>query len=167
MVNCPMETAFAAVIAVTGTLLGAILTYMFQRRANQQLAALGTRERARQERLDAYAAFGGSAVRFRVAGLDLWHRQDEGATDEAVRLAKANYYRLRAELVDAELRVQLVSPVASLHTLMSDVIATAHVVPEATSTEDRRVRSTAAKAALTRFVAAASAELRQHPSVIQ
>ncbi|TDW22669.1 hypothetical protein EV650_1507 [Kribbella kalugense] len=161
-----METAFAAIIAVAGTLLGATLTYIFQRRANQQLAAIGSRERARQERLDAYAAFGGSAVRFRVSGLNLWHRHDEGASDEAVRLATADYYRLRAELVDAELRVQLVSPVAGLHALMSDVIAMAHVVPEATSVDDRRARSTAAKAALSRFVAAASAELRQQPSTI-
>lgn len=71
-----METALAATIAVVGTLMGSALTYLFQRRATEHVSALAVRERARQERLNAYAFFGGAAVRFRVAGLDVWHRRE-------------------------------------------------------------------------------------------
>ena len=155
-----MDTAVAAIIAVVGTLLGSALTYLFQQRTTEHVAALGTQERARQERLDAYAAFGGSAVRCRVASLDVWHRQDDASSEDVQRLARAEFYRARAELVDAELRVQLVSSREELHVLMADVIATATKSASAASAADRNDRNDSAKAALARFVQAAAKELR-------
>jgi hypothetical protein len=156
-----METAVVAIIAVIGTLLGSSLTYLFQRQVNEHQSALDIAERARQERLDACAAFGGAGVRFRVAALDLWHRNHEPSSEEARSFAKADYYRLRTEAVDAETRVHLVSPSASLNLLMSDVIETASRIPDATDASDRRDRNTAAKEALSRFIGAASDELHR------
>jgi hypothetical protein len=161
-----METALGASIAVLGTLMGSTLTFLFQRRANAHLSALGIRERARQERLDAYAAFGGAAVRFRVAGLDVWHRRDEGAAEEVQRQVRAEFYRLRTELVDAELRVQLISPHAALHPLMADAIRAAARIPEASDEADRRHRNDTAKDVLTKLVVAAGGELQRDPWVI-
>jgi hypothetical protein len=155
-----VDTAVAAIIAVVGTLLGSALTYLFQQKATAYVATLGTQERARQERLDAFASFGGSAVRCRVASLDVWHRQDDGSSEDVQRTARAEFYRMRAELVDAELRVQLVSSRKDLHVLMAEVIGTATKTASAASAAERNDLNENAKAALARFVQAAAKELR-------
>lgn len=162
-----MEAAATAMIAVIGTLLGAVLSYLFQRRASDHQFLLNTEAARRQERLDAYAAYGGAAVRFRLAALDVWHRADENASDEVQRRAKAKFYRLRAELVDAEIRVRLVSADARLDPLMSEVVHTASQIPKAKSAAERTTRSDAWKAAIERFLAEASSELGNRASLSQ
>lgn len=154
-----MDTAIAAVVAVIGTLLGSVLTYQFQQRASERTAALDARERSRQERLDAYAAFGGAAVRCRAASLDLYHRRTDGSDDQTVRLTQAEFFRARAELTDAELRVQLVSHHTELDPLMAEVIETSTRVRGARDLADRNERNDEAKAVLSRFVRAAASEI--------
>jgi type II secretory pathway pseudopilin PulG len=154
-----VETAIAAVIAVIGTLLGSALTYHFQQKVTERAASLGVRERTRQERLEAYAAFGGAAVRYRIAGQDVYHRQVDGSDEETQRLTRAEFYRARAELTDAELRVQLLTTDADLDALMADVITTATALRRATDNADINRRNDTAKAALSRFVEAAARHL--------
>ena len=161
-----MEAAIGAIITVIGALLGSGLTYELQRLLSDHQSSLSIDAQSQRDRLDAYTAFGGAAVRFRVAALDVWHRADEGASEEVQRLAKVEFYRLRTQLVDAEIRVRLVSASGDLDTLMSEVIQTASQVPDAMSEAERRIRSDAGKAALERFLDAASGDLgyRRLPS---
>ncbi|MER7664471.1 hypothetical protein [Streptomyces sp. NPDC096193] len=54
-----META---VIAVIGTLLGSLITHVFQRQTTERAAQLARSEQLRQDRISAYSAFAGALV---------------------------------------------------------------------------------------------------------
>jgi hypothetical protein len=151
-----MEAGFAAIVAVSGTLLGSALTYLLQRRTAEHASSLAAGERGRQERLDAYAAFAGAAVRYRAAALDRWHRRDEDPSSDRYLAAKAAFYQSRADLIDVQLRMQLVTVDVRLHGRAAEVVALCDEIKEAMPAPDREVRAERARAALRQFVSEAS-----------
>ncbi|MER5182012.1 hypothetical protein ABT009_27260 [Streptomyces sp. NPDC002896] len=60
-----MQVVATSVIAVLGTLLSSALTYVFQRRNAERSEQFARNERLRQERIDAYCAFGGAPADYR------------------------------------------------------------------------------------------------------
>jgi hypothetical protein len=65
-----VTSIFAALIAITGTLLGSSATFYFQRHTTDCAATLAFAARIRQDRLETYIAFAGAAIRYRQSELD-------------------------------------------------------------------------------------------------
>jgi hypothetical protein len=98
----------ASLIAVAGTLLGSIVSYVFQRRTSEHAEWLARHERLRQERIAAYSAFAGAITDLRRGVINRWFRKQEdpegyealAALKESDRLgAAANHARFRVQLV--------------------------------------------------------------------
>ena len=155
-----VEALLTAVIAVLGTLLGSIVTYVFQRRSTERAAAFAYVERQRQERLDSYSGFAGALVRYRQAEVDRWHRWSEDPDGEPHQLAKAETHRRRAEAFDALFRVQLLTDDSEVRQAATDAVDVISEVHRAADLADREVRGKAARDAIDRFVAVAATRLR-------
>lgn len=98
-----------SIVAVAGTLLGAVVTHYFQRRNRADTERFERSERLRQERLSAYTTFGGALVNLRRAHMDRWYAVNDrrdGADTEALRYET---YRLYTTAQEALFRVQLVT----------------------------------------------------------
>nr|WP_203606342.1 hypothetical protein [Streptomyces sp. SID11385] len=94
-------------VAVLGTVLGAALTHVFQRRNALRAEAVAREERLRQERVAAFSSFAGALADYRRGQLDHWyarHREEPGA--EALRREAA---RLRAVALEAMFRAELLT----------------------------------------------------------
>lgn len=98
----PVSAVYASLIAVIGTLLGSLSTYLFQQRA-----AAGAREdRLRQERLAAFSEFAGAVTTLKTGVVAAWLRRDNPGEHRAA-LAEAD--RLGSLAETARFRLLLVS----------------------------------------------------------
>ncbi|HEY3631010.1 MAG TPA: hypothetical protein VGL21_08935 [Jatrophihabitantaceae bacterium] len=151
--------AVVAVIAVAGTLLGALVTYLFQQRAADRAERFASAERRRDERRDSYAAFAGACAHYRRSEMDRWHRSAEDPESEKHSVAKEESYRLRSDATEALFRVQLVTKDAELCRAASDALQLVGQIHDATDAADCSERVRVARAAIDRFVHAASDSL--------
>src|SRR5262245_51284043 len=83
-----MEPIWTSVVAVAGTLLGAVVTYPFQRLAAKQ-------QRLRDERIAAYTAFAAAVEDFRHGQAERFFSRQKDPDGEAFRLAYHEGHRLR------------------------------------------------------------------------
>ncbi|MCD9144976.1 hypothetical protein [Streptomyces albireticuli] len=108
-----MEAIWTSVVAVGGTLLGAVVTQVFQRLASRRGELFARSEALRQERMATFSAFAAAAEEYRHGQADRWYRmrQDPGgqdfvtARDEAHRLRTATrqvLYRIKLLTDDPE-----------------------------------------------------------------
>ncbi|GFE20378.1 hypothetical protein Sliba_08310 [Streptomyces nigrescens] len=104
-----MEAVLASTVAVVGTLMGAWVTYSFQRRAVERADRLHTQERLRQEQLTAYSAFIGILMEYRKNLYFRWRLKEEEAPEEQRAQERAETYRLRSEAEHALARARLVT----------------------------------------------------------
>ncbi|MEV3991740.1 hypothetical protein AB0J57_22790 [Streptomyces sp. NPDC049837] len=148
-----METAL---IAVIGTLLGAVVTHFFQGRAAQRAAALTRAEQLRQERISTYSAFADAVVEYRRAQNARWYRRN-GSHAESTRLES---YERRAAARQALVRVQLVCDEAATVELARKAFEVTHCMHEAKDEDERTRRSEEAVEALTAFIEAAAPGVR-------
>jgi hypothetical protein len=99
---------------IAGTLLGSVISYLFQSRAATRTEAFARDERLRQEHLSACTAFAASLTELKRGLVTLWfyvQRGEEGADYQAARI---ECDRLGASAEAARFRVQLVSGDARL-----------------------------------------------------
>ncbi|WP_212612706.1 hypothetical protein [Pseudonocardia hierapolitana] len=143
-----------------GTLLGSFLTYQFQWRSIERTQAFTRAERLRQERLDAYSAFAGVAIQYRLALMDRWHRRTEDPDGEEHRLARFESYRLRTSLIEALFRVQLVADDQRVRLAADQVVDELRVIHKAATREEMDARSEAARKAVDQFVETGAVERR-------
>lgn len=109
-----MEVLAASVIAVVGTLLGTTVTHRFQRQAARLAARVSRDERDRQERLDAYVAYGGALMDYRRCVVHYWFaRHEERPADERATL-RHETAQGRTAAQEAMFRVELLSDDAEL-----------------------------------------------------
>ncbi|OKK08463.1 hypothetical protein AMK26_05560 [Streptomyces sp. CB03234] len=148
-----METAL---IAVVGTLLGAVVTHFFQGRAAQRTAALTRAEQLRQERISTYSAFADAVVEYRQAQNARWYRRN-GSHAESARLES---YDRRATARQALVRVQLVCEDGVTVEKAYKAFEVTHCMHEAKDEAERQRRSTEAVEALTAFIEAAAPGVR-------
>ncbi|RST10193.1 hypothetical protein E2C00_15090 [Streptomyces sp. WAC05374] len=148
-----METAL---IAVIGTLLGAVVTHFFQGRAAQRTAALTRAEQLRQERISTYSAFADAVVEYRQAQNARWYRRN-GSHAEETRLES---YDRRAAARQALVRVQLVCDDPATVELARRTFEVTHCMHEARDEGERERRSDEAVAALAAFIEAAAPGVR-------
>ncbi|MFG2332717.1 hypothetical protein ACGFMM_24225 [Streptomyces sp. NPDC048604] len=103
----------AAAIAVLGTLLGVVVTHLYQERTAARSAARADRERKAQRLLDACADFIALAEDYRRAQYDRWTSAQatsgSGAETEAGLAARAESFRLYVEVRGSVFRLRLVA----------------------------------------------------------
>lgn len=104
-----MQGVFSALIAVAGTLSGAVLTYIFGRRSAVRAERFARREQVRADSISAYLAYAEAVTEYRRAAYDQWHRQQEGYDQDVVAEVSAEYYRCRSAAEHALLRIKLVA----------------------------------------------------------
>ncbi|QKW07925.1 hypothetical protein HUT18_17555 [Streptomyces sp. NA04227] len=117
-----MEVVAGSLIAVLGTLLGAALTHVFQRRAANDAERSRQAEQIRQERLDAYAHCGGALMNYRRSVMDRWFARDEQKPAEVQEELRYESYRQRSAAEEAVFRVELLSDDPALSQLGRDTI---------------------------------------------
>ncbi|MFE7132032.1 hypothetical protein ACFVIM_14325 [Streptomyces sp. NPDC057638] len=152
-----META---AIAVIGTLLGSVITHLFQRRTTEREAALNRAEQLRQERISAYSAFASALVDFRRGQNDRWHRAREAPGSTVAEGARIDSYRLRSSAHQALIRVQLVCDDREALELATAAFEVTNCMHEAPDEEDRSRRSEQARETLSEFIGAAAPGVR-------
>jgi len=99
----------SSIVAVVGTLLGATLTYLFQRMSTERAANAEFLRQLRAERLAAYAAFSAACTEFRRGQYNRWHRQTESPNGSQAIDARHESYRLKSVAQYALAQVQLVA----------------------------------------------------------
>ncbi|MEU5399343.1 hypothetical protein ABZ348_08600 [Streptomyces sp. NPDC005963] len=152
-----META---VIAVIGTLLGSMVTHVFQRRTTELTAELTRAEQLRQERISAYSAFAGALVDYRRGQNDRWHRAQETPGSSTAEEARIDSYRLRSSAHQAWIRVQLVCDDPKALELAAAAFEVTNCMHEAPDEDDRSQRSEQARETLSEFIGAAAPSVR-------
>ncbi|MEV6162265.1 hypothetical protein AB0L71_10090 [Streptomyces sp. NPDC052052] len=100
----------ASAIAVVGTLLGVVVAHRYQEKVAARSAARAIRERSHQRLLDACADFLALAEDYRQAQYDRWTSQRSGPESEAALAARAESFRLYAEVRSSVFRLHLVAP---------------------------------------------------------
>lgn len=155
-----MDAVLPACIAVIGTLLGSIVTYVFSRRGAERTAALAYSDRLRQERLDSYSAFAGALIKYRLAELDRWHREREVPDTEEHRLTKVATYERRTDAFDALARMQLLTEDQVLLDTAREALDVIDLIHKADTAEERADRSQAARVAIDHVVRLARTHLR-------
>jgi hypothetical protein len=155
-----VDAVLPACIAVAGTLLGSIVTYLFSRRGAERTAALAYSDRLRQERLDSYSAFAGALIKYRLAELDRWHRERDDPDGELHQLAKATTYERRADAFDALFRVQLLTEHEVLLDAARDAVDVIGGIHKAGTAEERDQQAKDARAAIDSVVGIARTHLR-------
>ncbi|MFJ3641321.1 hypothetical protein ACIPRD_16385 [Streptomyces sp. NPDC090108] len=142
-----METIIASAIAVLGTLLGAGITLVFQQRATDRGRRFARDERLRQERLEAYSAYGSAVLDLRSCLIHLWYCKHEQPPSEDPEAVRKRGFALRSSAQEALFKVQMLTEESALSraadAVLDEVNALAGVDDRA-QLEDGRVRTRAA-----------------------
>ncbi|MFF1562025.1 hypothetical protein ACFVY1_00595 [Streptomyces sp. NPDC058293] len=104
----------ASVIAVFGTLLGALVTHRQQLKSARLTAVMAREERVRQDRLDVYAAYGGALMDYRRCLMDHWYAEREGRHEEDLIALRRASFEQRAAAQEAMFRVELLTTGSAL-----------------------------------------------------
>ncbi|MFI5764667.1 hypothetical protein ACIA8F_27530 [Streptomyces sp. NPDC051563] len=104
-----MEAVLTSLIAVSGTLLGSIITLAVQRRTSAQAEVFARSRQLRQERLTTYSAYAGAVTALKQATVALWLRLQEAPDDPGTHEAFAECDRLGAAAENAQFQVRLLA----------------------------------------------------------
>lgn len=145
-------------IAVLGTLLGSVATYVFQRRSAEQAESVAHRRQLRSERMAVYSEFAQAVTELRRCQYSRWHddRAGPGRDSEAALEAR----RLRGVAQHAVFRVQLIASSDALHEAARIAFDAACDMHHASSSQQLRELGDGAGITLSRFVALASDDVR-------
>ncbi|WP_131814271.1 hypothetical protein [Mycolicibacterium fortuitum] len=104
-----MQQVLTSTVAVLGTLLGAYMTYVFQRRNAQRISAESDMVRRRQEFVEAMTAYAAAAAALRRAEFDRCNKRLKKAPSADYERARQETYRLRSEARSAYYRLWLIA----------------------------------------------------------
>ncbi|MFJ8532317.1 hypothetical protein [Streptomyces sp. NPDC093591] len=144
-----MEPIWTSVVAVVGTLLGAVATYPFQRLAAKQ-------QTLRDERIAAYTAFAAAVEDFRYGQAERFFHKERDPDGEEYKRAYHEGHRLRMTARQAFYRVKLVTDDDSLVTLARAALDRTRDTHNAQNAEARDELNGKAKEAIEAFVDYAS-----------
>ncbi|WP_246203567.1 hypothetical protein [Streptomyces tailanensis] len=140
-----MLQALNSLIAVVGTLLGASLTYWFQRRAAD-----------RSERRTVLSAFAAAVMEQRRGEYDRWWRCSEDPAGAAYLEARTESYRLRSAARQQFYRIRLLTGDAELLRLAERAITVTAQIHKARERAAFEANGAAAEQALEAFLAYAA-----------
>ncbi|MGW6524271.1 hypothetical protein ACWGA9_28310 [Streptomyces sp. NPDC054950] len=137
-----VEAALVTGIAVLGTLLGATLTYFFQKRQAVYIHAMTARERLRTERIAAYGALVEGVADLRGGQLIRWTtRRESPADSDEYAQARSDSWRLRAAARSAMYRVQLVTDDEDFARRARELVELTIQILDAVDTDDLAARA--------------------------
>lgn len=146
-----------AIVAVTGTLLGSFLTYLFQRDSAKRAEKLAEAKELRSERLALYSDFAGAIMEFRRAEHDWWHIKNRENGTSKSQEARLESYRLRGRALQTIHRMQLITPA---HDELVDLAMQAYEITaelhKAATSQDLSARGKLARDKLEDFISCAA-----------
>ncbi|MFG2996415.1 hypothetical protein [Streptomyces sp. NPDC048340] len=155
-----MDTVFASLVAVVGTLIGSLSTYVFQRRTAERAEVLARAEHVRQELLAAYGGYAAAVTDLKRTKITMWFRGRHHARDEEpLREAFLESDRLGAAAETAAFRLQLVASDAALYPLMDAISGKLDEISHASDRQALIAIETEFEAAVRAFVETAADRL--------
>ncbi|MFF3906180.1 hypothetical protein ACFYZJ_09225 [Streptomyces sp. NPDC001848] len=155
-----MEAIWTSVVAVAGTLLGSVITHVFQRLAARRTEQFTRSEALRQERIATYSGFAAAVEDYRRGQADRWYRKREDPDGEAFRAARDQAHRLRTAARQALYRVKLLTDERAVVLAAEHAYHCTRELSNARDRGDRDARDTQAKQAIEEFVSRASVLVR-------
>ncbi|MFE3452927.1 hypothetical protein ACFXJ8_28785 [Nonomuraea sp. NPDC059194] len=154
-----MEAVLAGLFAIGGTLLGSLVTYLFQQRATQRAEQFTISARLREERMTVYSGFAGTVLEFRSAQYTRALQGFEGKEDTTYEEAKATSYRLRAASWHSLYRVRLLADDSEITRLAENAMILVADMHDAEGRSALTRRGDDVREAVEEFITAASAEV--------
>lgn len=155
-----MEAIWTSVVAVLGTLLGSLVTYIFQRLASVRSEEFTRSEALRHERTATYSAFAATVEDYRWGQANRWFRLQEDPDGEAYITARDEAHRLRTVARQALYRVKLLTDEPEVVVAAEHAYECTRVVSDAQVHADWGARSAEAKQAIEAFVSRAAPLVR-------
>jgi hypothetical protein len=156
-----MQSALTAVVAILGTLLGATISYLFQRRQARLVGDIAAQARLREERIAAYCAFAQSVTDLRGGQLQRWAaRRESDPGSERYAQARSDSWRLRTAARSAMYRAQLVADDEELAQRAHELVETTIEVLDATDAADLATRAQRSSEGTDMFIVAARRRLK-------
>ncbi|WP_181764262.1 hypothetical protein [Streptomyces albidus (ex Kaewkla and Franco 2022)] len=155
-----MGGGLATLLAVAGTLLGAVVTHLFQRKAADRAQGFAVGQQLRSDRLNVYSDFAGAVTEFRRGQEDRWHRKNEDAAGQAYIEARTESYRLRGVALQALFRVQLIASSQGLVHAAKLAYDKTSVVHRANDSGHLSANGNEATTTLEQFISLASGDVR-------
>ncbi|WJV44258.1 hypothetical protein [Streptomyces flavofungini] len=156
-----MEVVLAAAIAVVGTLMGSVITYLLQVRTAEHGERRRNREQLRQERLTAFCAVVDALHSVRRAEHDRWrHEQESPEGAEAIE-ARERSIELRPAAWSALTRLHLLVDEPELVRSAQRAYRSVRAIHWAQDEDDLHDRDRASRAALDAFLSAAAVYMRE------
>jgi heme exporter protein D len=158
-----VQAVATSIVAVLGTLLGAVLSYGLQRRMLNEVHDSARRDQRQQHRLAAFGAFAAATMDLRRAEYDRWNRRVESPDGVESVEVRQESYRLRGEAWNAFFRLKLVADPASEAAIMKhaeEAVQAAASVSKAPDAVELRERGERARQLLETFVEVAAVRLR-------
>jgi hypothetical protein len=155
-----MQAVYASLVAVFGTLLGAVTTYAFQRRASESATRSSRADRLREERLAAYSAFAEAVTDYRSSQYRRWELMQLDPASPESTAATLESHRLRGVTRQIRWRMQLLTDDQELVRLADAAVIEARDVGSADDVADRKRRHDLTGVAVERFVLHAATHMR-------
>jgi hypothetical protein len=135
-----VDAIITSVVAVVGTLAGALLTHLFQIRVAEREERVNHSARLRQGRLEACSAFAAVATRLRRAANDRWYRRQESPDGRESFEVADEFYGIRTEAWESYYRLRMVTADPELKQLAEAAINGASAIVDACDHADVRAR---------------------------
>ncbi|MCN9241215.1 hypothetical protein NGF19_10505 [Streptomyces sp. RY43-2] len=139
-----------------GTLLGSALTHLSQRRTVLRAERFTRSERLRQERIDAYCAYGGALANYRRGQMDYWFAMHDGRVleGESIHQLRRETKRLRATAMEAMFRAELLTHSAEMGELGRQALKAVDRIPGAQSRNELSQVREASRSLIYEFIGA-------------
>ncbi|MFE0761365.1 hypothetical protein [Streptomyces smyrnaeus] len=155
-----MEAIWTSVVAVGGTLLGSVITHVFQRLASRRNEEFTRAEALRQEWIATYTAFAAAVEDYRHGQATRWYRKTEDAGGESYKEARDEAHRLRTVTRQALYRVKLLTHDQSVARAAELAYQQTMEISEAGEHSEYLSRARGAREAIEAFVSVAARLVR-------
>ena len=155
-----MVAAISATIAVVGTLLGSVMTYLFQTRSAGRAEAFAFRQQLRSERMTVYSNFARALTEYRRGQYDWWNRRNEDPESQDTFDARREAYKLLGVAQHALSQVQLIADSRSLVDVARHSYELTQELRKASTEAELIAQGDAASLTLEQFIALASRSIQ-------
>lgn len=155
-----MEAIWASVVAVGGTLMGAVITHLFQRFSSGRSESFARSEALRQERIATYSSFAAAAEDYRHGQADRWYRMKQDPDGDVFLTARDEAHRLRTGTRRVLYRVKLLTDDREVVLAAEQAYRCTRDVSIAQDQAERDTLDAEARHAIEAFVARASPLVR-------
>ena len=155
-----MEAIWASVVAVGGTLLGAVITHLFQLFTSRRSEQFARSEALRQERIATFSAFATAVEDYRRGQADRWFRKQRDPEGESFIEARDEAHRLRTAARQVLYRVKLLTDDSEVIRAAERAYDCTRDLSTARDKAERDVFDTQSKQAIEAFVDQASPLVR-------